>query len=361
MACTATWGACRLAAETAVRTAPYGGTVSSIPKVAIACQGGGSYAAFGAGVLLRLLEPEHRQRYELVALSGTSGGAICAALVWRGLVSSGADEARQRCAGFWRALQADELDTADFFASSCDVWSARTPVLVDAMSYAAEPFAEPVLRLLLGEHLELERLAAAPVGRAPKLFLGATDVLSGERIIFQGKSLALDHVIASAAVPPLFRAVNVAGHACWDGIFTTNPPIREFTDIEERPDEIWVVQVSQQRRPREPRTLREVKDRSCEISGNLSLGQELYFIERMNHLLERHPSLREQYRKIRIRVIELDPEQLDVALDIPSKMDRRRSFIAALIEAGRKRADWLFDSRSQWPRERTVPARSVLV
>jgi NTE family protein len=48
-------------------------------RVAIACQGGGSHSAFTAGVLTRLLA-EKLERYEIVALSGTSGGAICALL-----------------------------------------------------------------------------------------------------------------------------------------------------------------------------------------------------------------------------------------------------------------------------------------
>jgi len=48
-------------------------------KVAIACQGGGSHAAFAAGVLSGLLSGEDGDRFDrdcrLVALSGTSGGA----------------------------------------------------------------------------------------------------------------------------------------------------------------------------------------------------------------------------------------------------------------------------------------------
>jgi hypothetical protein len=43
--------------------------------VAIACQGGGSHAAFTAGVLGELLAT-HRDRCDLRALSGTSGGAV---------------------------------------------------------------------------------------------------------------------------------------------------------------------------------------------------------------------------------------------------------------------------------------------
>jgi NTE family protein len=48
-------------------------------RVAIACQGGGSHTAFTAGVLKGLLRSGLLQEHEVVALSGTSGGAVCAA------------------------------------------------------------------------------------------------------------------------------------------------------------------------------------------------------------------------------------------------------------------------------------------
>ena len=54
-------------------------------RVAIACQGGGSHTAFTAGVLQGLLG-NLPSDVEVVALSGTSGGAICATLAWEGLV-----------------------------------------------------------------------------------------------------------------------------------------------------------------------------------------------------------------------------------------------------------------------------------
>jgi NTE family protein len=50
-------------------------------RVAIACQGGGSHTAFSAGVLARLFE-DGLDGHEVVGLSGTSGGAICALLAW---------------------------------------------------------------------------------------------------------------------------------------------------------------------------------------------------------------------------------------------------------------------------------------
>jgi NTE family protein len=59
-------------------------------RVAIACQGGGSHTAFTAGVLGRLLGAEELNRYEIVGLSGTSGGAVCALLAWTAVVAGDA-------------------------------------------------------------------------------------------------------------------------------------------------------------------------------------------------------------------------------------------------------------------------------
>jgi NTE family protein len=325
------------------------------PKVAIACQGGGSHAAFAAGVLYRLLGPEYRGRLEVMALSGTSGGAMCASLAWRGLVAGGPDDARDRLLRFWRDLEVHDLFDAvgNFWAVSL----ARMPVTVEVSPYLYDPPAEPRLQALLHSHLDLEHLPDPARRSRPKLLVGATDILNGDRVIFPGESLTYADLVSSAAVPPLFRAIHTNGHLYWDGLFATNPPVREFTDLEERPDEIWVVQLNPQHRKREPRSMREIVDRRNELAGNLSLGQELFFVDRINHLLDEHESLAARYKKIRIRVVELAAE----SLDYPSKLDRSSSLIEQLLAAGRERADWFFDKRSEWPRDRTAPARSVVV
>jgi NTE family protein len=328
--------------------------MSTIPKVAIACQGGGSHAAFAAGVLLHLLGSPTRDRFQLVALSGTSGGAMCAALAWAGLIAGGPDEAGRRLTRFWRDLEVH--DFADAFANFWSVWLARLPVTLEVSPYLYEPTAEPQLRALLRTHLDLEHIAADPVARArPKLLVGATDVLNGDRVVFEGESLTYDDLIASAAVPPLFRAVDDGKRLYWDGLFTTNPPVREFTDLPERPDEIWVVQINPQRREKEPRTMQEIVDRRNELAGNLSLGQELYFVEKINQLLEQHSALAARYQRIQIRIVELGAGEFDYA----SKLDRSSALIENLMETGRRHADRFFDERSRWPREGTVPATSV--
>jgi NTE family protein len=329
------------------------------PTVAIACQGGGSHAAFAAGVLLRLLSPELRGRFNIVALSGTSGGAMCASLAWRGLVESGPEEAARRLTGFWRDLEVhDVLDAiGNFWALA---W-ARAPVTFEVSPYDYNPPAEPRLLALLRTHLDLDHLTR-DLGRRnqPRLIVGATDVLNGDRVVFEGEDLTYDDLIASAAVPPFFRAVHTNGHAYWDGLFATNPPVREFTDLDPPPDEIWVVQINPQHRGREPRSMREIVDRRNELAGNLALGQELYFVDAINHLVDQRDPLvaqQKKYKHIKLRVVEMDGE----GLDYPSKLDRDQKFIEQLLAQGQKRADWFLDDRSHWPREHTPPARSVRV
>jgi NTE family protein len=80
-------------------------------RVAIACQGGGSHTAFTAGVLQKLLRERNEKgyNYEIVALSGTSGGSICALLTWYGLLTNDTNKAVKLLGSFWRDNSADSL------------------------------------------------------------------------------------------------------------------------------------------------------------------------------------------------------------------------------------------------------------
>lgn len=72
----------------------------SSKKVAIACQGGGTHAAFTWGVLKEILatkqswdaEPADNATFDITALSGTSAGALCAIATWYGLVPNAVDD-----------------------------------------------------------------------------------------------------------------------------------------------------------------------------------------------------------------------------------------------------------------------------
>ncbi|MCP4117531.1 MAG: hypothetical protein GY737_19475 [Desulfobacteraceae bacterium] len=81
-------------------------------KVAIACQGGGSQTAFSAGVLKSLFKNEAHKKNEIVALSGTSGGGICAALAWFSMLKAARGDTapiEQRLTDFWRATSTQNV------------------------------------------------------------------------------------------------------------------------------------------------------------------------------------------------------------------------------------------------------------
>jgi Predicted esterase of the alpha-beta hydrolase superfamily len=138
----------------------------------------------------------------------------------------------------------------------------------------------------------------------------------------------VDAVLASAAVPLLFRAVEVGGRHYWDGLFSQNPPVRQLPDA--GPDEIWVIRINPRARATEPKTVGDIADRRNELAGNLSLEQELHVIRKVNGWVDR---LGDPYRRIEIREIDLD---LD--LDLPSKLDRRPAFLRRLFDEGREQA-----------------------
>ena len=69
--------------------------------VDLALQGGGAHGAFTWGVLDRLIEESW---LEIEAFSGTSAGAMNAAVLVDGHAAGGRDGARAALEGFWRAV-----------------------------------------------------------------------------------------------------------------------------------------------------------------------------------------------------------------------------------------------------------------
>src|SRR3954453_17991997 len=90
--------------------------------LALARQGGGSHTPFtGAALHLLLADGSHR----VVALSGTSGGAVCALLAWYGLLTGGAAEGGRLLERFWEANAATTLRLRSTSASTSPAsWTA---------------------------------------------------------------------------------------------------------------------------------------------------------------------------------------------------------------------------------------------
>jgi len=313
-------------------------------RVAIACQGGGSHTAFTAGVLQHLLT---HGNHEIVALSGTSGGAICALLTWYGLACS-PTKAATLLEEFWNDNSA--TDPLSLVQNDTLVGLAR---LQDAVGlptispYDYPEFARQYLTTLLRRRVNFDQVAKLQDNEnLPLLLVGAVDVRTGAHKLFSSRpfpddksssararragEITLEAVLASAAVPPFFRAVHTERSWFWDGLFSQNPPVRDLVDVPEpRPQELWVIRINPRTRAKEPTTVAEIVDRRNELSGNLSLDQELYFIGKVNEWVGRG-CLREPYRTITVKEIPLRDD-----LDLASKLDRDPHLIKRLIEEGR--------------------------
>jgi NTE family protein len=306
-------------------------------RVAIACQGGGSHSAFTAGVLKRLLA-EKLERYEIVALSGTSGGAICALLVWYALLRDDRREAARLLDSFWQSVSAGspaELVLNDMsVAAARSQGSVATPLVTP---YLYPEWGKAALKELLEGVVDFGEIRRLVTEASSKLLIGAVEVRSGEFEVFRNAEVTAEKVLASCALPMMFRAVRIGDDGVyWDGLFSQNPPIRdfmrEFPDAGSKPDEIWLIQINPQRRKREPMAMADILNRRGELAGNLSLHQEIDFLYEINSLLPYLPE--DRYKHIEVRKIELLRE-----LDAASKMDRSPSFIREMLAYGEEQAE----------------------
>lgn len=321
---------------------PNGGR-EHLRRVVIACQGGGSHTAFTAGVLKRLLGAEELTGYQVAGLSGTSGGAVCALLAWYALLDDDPVRAGQLLEQFWSDNSA--RGPVDTLVNNWVLWASSwqnlgvIPPTVSPYHSPASVLGAEQFRQMLRRQMEFSRIEIDHDGKHPMLLIGAVDVLSGEFRTFSSRRdrITADIVLASAAIPNLFRAVRLEDGTYWDGLFSQNPPVRELLDA--GPDELWVIQINPQRLETEPTTLSDIADRRNELAGNLSLYQELAFIEKIDQLLETGQLRQGQkYKQIIVRVIELSRTRLPGGLGAASKLNRDPRFIQDLMSHGEQQA-----------------------
>ncbi|SEP86226.1 patatin-like phospholipase family protein [Natrinema salaciae] len=323
-----------------------------VTRVAIACQGGGSHTAYTAGVLKRLLGEHDDRSYELIGLSGTSGGAVCATAAWYGFLDGGADRAIETLEGIWRDFSA--RSPFDRIANEWTVklaqFAAHGGPLMMLSPYELPFTSSGRDRFLstLEAHIEFDRVPELAAAADVELIVGAADVSEGKFDTFRNEAVTAEAVLASAAIPTLFEAVEIDGHWYWDGLFSQNPPIRDFLTVPddpgEKPDEIWIVQINPKRRETVPKSVEDISDRRNELAGNLSLYQEVYFIEQVNKLIDRG-SLPAEYKQVEVRKIDLGG-----SLSAPSKLDRDPEFIDTLIRRGERSAERFLEGWSRGSR-----------
>jgi NTE family protein len=376
-------------------------------KIVVGCQGGGVHAAFAVGVLTEILgnvdrqgkQKDEERRFELVGLSGTSAGALCALMTWYGLAPKNGNpgspqEAIKTLNDFWW----------DFLAKTCtedvlNVLTYRTfwleqrelPVLgvssgslfgklnpYGAIFKLAEDFL-PILGVrkryfdlikLLGDScpaLKSNSIEWKDVNT--RVLIGASEVINGFESVFdsdvnkgtkprkvtywrQRLPLSLDGVAASGTLPTFREAQHIEGEGdYWDGLYSQNPPVREFfaresdSGADEIPDEVWIVRINPQQWPHVPKTNADIQDRENELMGNLSLHKELDFILKVNEWSKLYKDFGRDHKQVTVRTIKMKEKTAD-ELQYASKFDRSPEFSEQLCKEGRGVArDWLDDWR----------------
>ena len=276
-------------------------------KVAIACQGGGSQTAFTAGVLKALSEAGFRDKFELVGISGTSGGALCATLIWYAIRKNETPIWR-RLIDFWHDNTAqNDLELMTNAAvlnwmrgvNSGSLASFQTspgmPLMLAMSQLVMQGHRREFVDLaaLLRKHIDFAEIASwGSQSAGPVLVIGAASVLSGRlrKFVSTKEAIKIEHVLASAAVPNIFTAVEVDGDALWDGLFSDNPPIddlvrRSVVGEGNVPHELWVIKINPTKRAKIPVLPDEIADRHNQLEGNVSLFQNLKLVEFLNDLI----------------------------------------------------------------------------
>jgi NTE family protein len=362
--------------------------MKSKPRVAIACQGGGSQTAFTAGVLKALVENKNKLRdhFNLVAMSGTSGGALCAFFLWYAQ-KKGDDCLWKRLIDFWEDNTAQTDQERIFNDFTINTMKLISQGLIPQYNISpSNPLAKAWLsaatqgqrsrfynfRELLEAHIDFSELAAWGTQKEPPfLILGACNILTGRLHQFNSylEPIRAEHLLASACVPNIFPAVTLETMAYWDGLFSDNPPISAFMDryavgLGNQAQEIWVIKVNPTASDKIPTTPNEIADRRNQLEGNISLFQNLRQVSDINRLLSRQAFKDEFMAEVDIRepikYPKFDPEEPDQPWHIPmiemsedlaktltyeDKLDRSPEKIRRLILEGEKQGQKFVEAR----------------
>ena len=325
-----------------------GAASTGIKTINLALQGGGSHGAFTWGVLDRLLEEE---RLSIEGISGTSAGAMNAAILAQGFVKRGGRQgARDELAFFWRKVS--ELarfspvhrSPFDLVLGNWNIDGSPGSLWLDLLEHVFSPYQlNPMnlnpLRDLLADHLDVPAIQDCD---RLKIFICATNVETGHARVFKRHEVTLDVLLASACLPFSFQAVEIDGTPYWDGGYMGNPvifPLIYYCDSRD----VAIVQINPLLRKGTPRTATEIVNRVSEISFNSSLIAEMRAIAFVQRLIEGdHLKGKAVGRLKRMHIHMIGAEDKMRGLGVTSKMNADLDFLLYLKGLGRATAEaWL--------------------
>jgi NTE family protein len=313
----------------------------------LALQGGGAHGAFTWGVLDRLLEEPW---LDIEAISGTSAGAMNAAVMVDGHATGGNEQARAALEAFWRRISA-AATFSPLQRSPMDVllgrWSLdHSPAYIafDLLSRVFSPYDLAIgvpnpLAQVLAESIDFGRLAAAPI----KLFITATNVRTGRPRVFRNAELSPDVLMASSCLPAMYQAVEIEGEAYWDGGYSGNPTmtplVRECVS-----DDTILVAINPVERPGIPKSAREILNRLNEVSFNAVLLKELRMMALLRQVAPVDNAEVAHWARMRVHMIR---SEMMVELSSSSKLNAEWAFLCLLRDEGRRAADTFLGRHGQ--------------
>ncbi|MCW7541548.1 patatin-like phospholipase family protein [Aquabacterium sp. A7-Y] len=305
----------------------------------LALQGGGSHGAYTWGVLDRLLEDPDLQ---IEGISGTSAGAMNAAVLASGWAEGGAAGARAALDAFWLEIGHAAL-LSPFRRGLLDILRGRWTVdsspgylAYDIAARLVSPYqVNPgnlnPLRAILDRTIDFARLMRGPI----KLFIAATNVRTGQGRIFRNAELTPDVLLASACLPNLFQAVEIDGESYWDGGYSGNPTLTPLVRQCGARDTV-IVQINPVERPGTPRDAREIANRINEVSFNATLLKELRMIAVLRGVA--NPGVCEGAAWAEMRIHRITSPAL-AELGFSSQLNAEQPFLTLLHAEGRLSAD----------------------
>jgi NTE family protein len=307
--------------------------------VDLGLQGGGAHGAFTWGVLDRLLEEEW---LDITGVSGTSAGAMNAAVLVDGLAAGGRGGAQAALERYWRAVaDAGRMSPMQRgpVEKMANLWTLDYSPVFNVLEVAARmmspydtnPWGANPLRQILTDCIDFDRLAQAPV----KLFVNATNVRTGRGRVFRNAELTPDVLLASACLPAMFQAVEIEGEFYWDGGFSGNPAIAPLVRELASHDTI-IVQINPIARPEPPRTAREIQDRLNEIAFNATLLKELKAAALLRRVADPGTGEGRALAQMRMHRIASD---IMLSLGYSSKLLAEWDFFTMLRDEGRRAAE----------------------
>ena len=309
--------AARRTPQTQSSAAGAGSTPSLPGRPVLVLQGGGALGAYQVGAY----EALHRAGIEPEWVVGTSIGAINGALI----AGNPPERRLDRLNAFWEHVE-QQVDVDGPFGwmgwgnaiANLATVTAGIPAffrpnpaamagvqaivgLEAAAYYDTAPLRDTLLSLIDFDHLRDGRT---------RLTVGTVRVTTGELRYFDSskEDIGVEHVMASAALPPAFPAVRIAGDSYWDGGIFSNTPIEAVMDDRPRRDSVIFAVNVWQPQGTEPESIWQVMGRQKEIQfasradSHIARQQQIH---RLRHVIRELQSQVPANRRATAKVKEL--------------------------------------------------------